>query len=232
MEKVAQYVNSEWKPSKESNFAHFIIGGIYKFDIHTIEHTRKQQSSHIKIFSLSKLCLTFSTSKMENIPHWFSLTNMIYLFLLNCVVKFILESNCFIKSLIPLFGNPSKTTPNHSVSRSDDGEDEDEYDVSILMEKMGLSCEPEEEVKTDEVSRIFEEREPSIEELRAAFDVFDQNKDGFIDASELKRVIEILGLGKGFDLGACKRMIRVFVKDDEDRIDSDGFIGVMRRALC
>ncbi|QHO23341.1 putative calcium-binding protein [Arachis hypogaea] len=34
--------------------------------------------------------------------------------------------------------------------------------------------------------------EPSLEELKDAFDVFHENKDGFIDASELQRVLRIL----------------------------------------
>ena len=51
------------------------------------------------------------------------------------------------------------------------------------------SEELQEKYGSKELSKLFEEQEPSLEEVKQAFDVFDENKDGFIDAKELQRVL-------------------------------------------
>ena len=60
---------------------------------------------------------------------------------------------------------------------------------------------------------IVEERDDE-EDMREAFNVFDQNGDGFITVDELRPVLASLGLKQGRTMEDCKRMI---MKVDGDR---------------
>ncbi|KAK4731627.1 hypothetical protein R3W88_024615 [Solanum pinnatisectum] len=59
---------------------------------------------------------------------------------------------------------------------------------------------------------IMDEKDEE-EDMREAFNVFDQNGDGFIIVEELRSVLSSLGLKQGKPLEDCKRMI---IKVDED----------------
>lgn len=74
-----------------------------------------------------------------------------------------------------------------------------------------------------EIAGVFEE-EVRVEELKEAFDVFDQDNDGFIDAKELQRVLLALGLRQGEELKACRKMIGVFDDDGDEKIDFHEFV--------
>ncbi|XVE83761.1 hypothetical protein DITRI_Ditri16bG0112500 [Diplodiscus trichospermus] len=76
------------------------------------------------------------------------------------------------------------------------------------------------------------EEEPSLEEVKQAFDVFDVNKDGFIDAEELQRVLCILGLKEGLKMENCIKMIKTFDKNGDDRIDFQEFVKFMENSFC
>ncbi|KAJ4877834.1 putative calcium-binding protein CML30 [Raphanus sativus] len=76
-------------------------------------------------------------------------------------------------------------------------------DVEIVMRSLGLlsdseSDELQERYSSKEISSLFEEKEASLEEVKQAFDVFDENIDGFIDATELQRVLTALGFKEGY----------------------------------
>ncbi|KAG9159640.1 hypothetical protein Leryth_013616 [Lithospermum erythrorhizon] len=58
--------------------------------------------------------------------------------------------------------------------------------------------------------------------LRNVLLLFDENRDGFIDANELQRVLLALGFNEGSELENCKRMIRVHDENDDDKIDFNG----------
>jgi calmodulin len=62
--------------------------------------------------------------------------------------------------------------------------------------------------------------------------VFDENKDGFIDAKELQRVLSALGLKDRAAMDDCKKMIRVFDENDDGRIDFDEFVKFMEGTFC
>ena len=79
---------------------------------------------------------------------------------------------------------------------------------------------------------MFEDQEPSLEEVKQAFDVFDENKDGFIDARELQRVLYILGLKEARELENCKKMIRNFDENQDGRIDFNEFVKIMENSFC
>ncbi|EYU34653.1 hypothetical protein MIMGU_mgv1a026006mg, partial [Erythranthe guttata] len=83
---------------------------------------------------------------------------------------------------------------------------------------------------------LFEERSPCLDEVKEAFDVFDENRDGFIDAKELQKVLCALGLNEGLNEGLemdkCRRMIGVFDENGDGRIDFDEFVKFMEINFC
>lgn len=105
------------------------------------------------------------------------------------------------------------------------------------MGNLGIFCSQESEEQLnesygcEEISRLFEQ-EPSLEEVKQAFDVFDVNKDGFIDAEELQRVLCVLGLKQGLKLENCNSMINTFDEDGDGRIDFQEFVKFMENSFC
>ncbi|WVZ07290.1 hypothetical protein V8G54_020636 [Vigna mungo] len=132
----------------------------------------------------------------------------------------------------------SKPAFSHESKRSIDGENYLERDeVKTVMAKLGLFCSSEseelqEKYGSKELSELFEEQEPSLEEVKQAFDVFDENKDGFIDAKELHRVLCILGLKQVAELENCHKMIRIFDTNQDGRIDFIEFVKIMENRFC
>lgn len=76
---------------------------------------------------------------------------------------------------------------------------------------------------------LFEEEEPSLDEIKETFKVFDANNDGFIDASDLHRVVCSLGL---YDLEDCKKMIQAFDDEGDGVIDFQMFLKFMEKCFC
>nr|CAD1826494.1 unnamed protein product [Ananas comosus var. bracteatus] len=110
-------------------------------------------------------------------------------------------------------------------------------DVEIILDKMGIRSELngerfEEKLRFDELSTMFEEKEPSLEEVKQAFAVFDENSDGFIDAVELMRVLSKLGFKDGVKLDECERMIASYDENKDGRIDFNEFIKFMESSFC
>lgn len=105
-------------------------------------------------------------------------------------------------------------------------------EVEMVMGKLGLFCsgeseELQESMGSDELSQLFDEKEPSLEEVKEAFDVFDENKDGFIDAQELQSVLQKLGLREGFSQENYREMIRAYDENRDGRIDFNEFVKFM-----
>ncbi|XP_027352919.1 probable calcium-binding protein CML45 [Abrus precatorius] len=125
---------------------------------------------------------------------------------------------------------------NESNGSIDDGKLERD-EVKILMAKLGFFCsseseELEENYGSKELSELFEEQEPSLDEVKQAFDVFDENKDGFIVAWELQRVLSILGLKEAAQLENCQKMIKNFDENQDGRIDFSEFVKIMENHFC
>lgn len=121
-------------------------------------------------------------------------------------------------------------------SRDDDDGKLDRDEVKMVMAKLGFYCSPEsEELKegygSSEISGLFEEEEPSLEEVKQAFDVFDEKGDGFIDARELQRVLCILGLKEATELENCHKMIAKFDENGDERIDFKEFVKIMENSF-
>lgn len=110
-------------------------------------------------------------------------------------------------------------------------------DAEEVMERLGIFCPSEdgrleERLDPDELSKLFEEKEPSLDEVKGAFDVFDENSDGFIDSKELQRVLSVLGFKEGGEMENCRRMIGLFDENGDGRIDFGEFVKIMENSFC
>ncbi|KAK7307098.1 hypothetical protein VNO77_39858 [Canavalia gladiata] len=105
-------------------------------------------------------------------------------------------------------------------------------DVALVMEKLGMSVHWEgegmKEFGVKEIGKLFE-KDVTLSEIEEAFNVFDQNKDGFIEARELQRVLSCLGLGK--DLMECQKMINQVDQNGDELIDQNEFVRIMEQSF-
>ncbi|KAL0395638.1 UNVERIFIED_CONTAM: putative calcium-binding protein CML46 [Sesamum calycinum] len=105
-------------------------------------------------------------------------------------------------------------------------------EVEIVLRSLGMCCNSYEtkvpaRLDADDLFNLFEEENPNLEEVKEAFDVFDSNRDGFIDAEELQKVLCALGLKEGSEMENCRRMIGMFDENGDGRIDFDEFVKFM-----
>ena len=103
----------------------------------------------------------------------------------------------------------------------------------MVMERLGIKWDSKEEGDStksygeNEILRIFDDDEVCLEEVKEAFDVYDENRDGFIDVTELQRVLCILGLEKGSKMDECREMIANFDENGDGLIDFSEFVKLM-----
>ncbi|ONK65266.1 uncharacterized protein A4U43_C07F35370 [Asparagus officinalis] len=110
-------------------------------------------------------------------------------------------------------------------------------EAELVVESLGLLCgeggeQLKEEMGTDDFCSVFEEREPSLEETREAFSVFDENRDGFIDAGELQRVLALMGFKQGLGLEGCEGIIGGYDENGDGLIDFDEFVKLLESSFC
>lgn len=108
-------------------------------------------------------------------------------------------------------------------------------DVKTVMRMLGALYEPDddklkERLSSDDVVSLFEEQEPALQELKEAFGIFDENKDGFIDAKELRKILCTLCLGEALEVD-CKRMIRVYDDNEDGLIDFTEFVRLVAQSF-
>ncbi|KAG1334454.1 putative calcium-binding protein CML45 [Cocos nucifera] len=153
--------------------------------------------------------------------------------------KFSLRYFSFLHSYVELFAFSSAVHEDHPIKNTPSQPRGDIYlsreDVEIVMRRMRLCCSQEDDrlecMGSDEISSLFEE-EPSLEEVKEAFRVFDENSDGFIDAVELQRILSKLGFREGSDFDSCKRMIAAYDENKDGRIDFNEFVKFMEISFC
>ncbi|CAN1189114.1 Probable calcium-binding protein CML46 [Linum perenne] len=80
------------------------------------------------------------------------------------------------------------------------------------MGKLEFFCNPENQnhiksMGNGQILELFDEEEPSLGEIKEAFDV---NRDGFIGEAELQRVMFQLGMKEGVQIDSCRKMIKAF----------------------
>ena len=98
------------------------------------------------------------------------------------------------------------------------------------MRKMGLDF--DQEKSCEYISTLFNDDEPSFQEVKMAFLVFDENNDGYIDASDLRRILDNLGLGDQVGVNESEQMIARYDMNNDWRIDLMEFTKVLEDSFC
>ncbi|XP_010526084.1 PREDICTED: calmodulin-like protein 4 [Tarenaya hassleriana] len=86
-------------------------------------------------------------------------------------------------------------------------------------------------VDMDEFESLYKsivDQSDKDDDMRDAFDVFDQDGDGFITVEELKSVMGSLGLKQGKTLEDCKKMIMQVDVDGDGRVNYKEFLQMMK----
>ncbi|KAM3307892.1 putative calcium-binding protein CML46 [Capsicum chacoense] len=111
-----------------------------------------------------------------------------------------------------------------------------EEDVETVVDTLMNFCNQNgdkinfDEVELVEVFDSFDETKPSLEEVKEAFDVFDENGDGYIDANELNKVIFKMGFLE-FSVLDCQRMIIPFDENKDGKIEFVEFVKLMEHIV-
>ncbi|KAL5163265.1 putative calcium-binding protein CML46 [Glycine soja] len=122
---------------------------------------------------------------------------------------------------------------NHSLKCIQHGVRLCKEEVIVVMQKLGICVELHgdgiEDFGEQEIANMFE-NDVSVEEVKEAFNVFDENKDGFIDAADLQRVLFRLGLER--DFVQCQKMINIVDQNGDELIDHNEFFMLMEQSFC
>ncbi|XP_057474022.1 probable calcium-binding protein CML45 [Actinidia eriantha] len=142
--------------------------------------------------------------------------------------------NSLVRRLLQAISHFLCSPPNPSPVPKNSNNKLDREEVEVVMEKLGISRNPngehlQERVGSDEIEALFENEEVDLEDAREAFEVFDENCDGFIDASELKKVVCSLGFGEISKL-ECEKMILAFDDNGDGRIDFGEFAKLLENS--
>ncbi|KAJ6697644.1 EF-HAND CALCIUM-BINDING DOMAIN CONTAINING PROTEIN [Salix purpurea] len=81
----------------------------------------------------------------------------------------------------------------------------------------------DEEVPVDEVLNGLQEGSDRHQLLQEAFKIFDENGNGYIEAVELKRVLQCLGLDKGWGMEQIQKMLRAADLNFDGMVDFNEF---------
>lgn len=109
-------------------------------------------------------------------------------------------------------------------------------DVKTMMEALDREHNNNTDTNNDmglnsEIERLFEE-ELSLGEVKEAFDLFDENGDGFIDAEDLKNVLCAMGFTVASEVDQCRRMISSFDSNGDGRLDFEEFGKLIEQSFC
>ncbi|KAI3964413.1 hypothetical protein MKX01_028748 [Papaver californicum] len=88
------------------------------------------------------------------------------------------------------------------------------------------SLEEDQELKAEEIVDGLDDDQDGLrrsELMKRAFTVFDEDGDGYIDAIEIKRVLECLGLAKGWDMDQFEKMIKAVDLNFDGKVDLSEF---------
>ncbi|KAK2994309.1 hypothetical protein RJ640_001496 [Escallonia rubra] len=93
---------------------------------------------------------------------------------------------------------PQVPTPKRCSSKNVKNEKLVGGDLGMVMEKLGISGDLDgdkllDRLGSEDIENLFIEAE-RLEEVKEAFDVFDENNDGYIDAKELEKILCKLGI--------------------------------------
>ncbi|KAI3513383.1 hypothetical protein L1887_20714 [Cichorium endivia] len=102
-------------------------------------------------------------------------------------------------------------------------------DLKLVMERLGMLWDHDDKrriIVSEEILDLFAEDEPSLDEVKEAFGVFDRNKDGYIDVKELQYALSEMGYLR-ISESDCKRMIDGYDVDKDSKISFREFLKLM-----
>lgn len=134
-----------------------------------------------------------------------------------------------VRALVTVFGMENNGRINKEKARRvveklglvysttcDDHEEEEKQRGGFEVEEE----DDEDEVGVEEVlGGLMEDVSKRKELLLEAFKIFDEDGDGYIEAVELKRVLDCLGLDSGWDMGEIEKMVRVVDLNFDGKVD-------------
>ncbi|KAH0849220.1 hypothetical protein HID58_091464 [Brassica napus] len=152
--------------------------------------------------------------------------------------RWVSTTRIFLFRLFPLLQHQQRVSHKHESLTKQGIEEEEEYDdlcradIEMVMRTLGLSPDQEsdklqERYSSKEISSLFESNEASLEEVKQAFDVFDEKERRSSTLQSLQRVLTILGFKEGYFLGNCSAMLRSVHENKDGRIDFNGFVKFM-----
>ncbi|XP_047961628.1 probable calcium-binding protein CML46 [Salvia hispanica] len=103
-------------------------------------------------------------------------------------------------------------------------------EVNMVMKRLGMEGINGNSIP--DLAALFEEEEPSFDEIKETFSIFDADNDGFIDACDLRRIVTNLGVKESYDLEEYKRMIKSYDINGDGLIDFQEFLKFMEKCLC
>ncbi|KAJ8472060.1 hypothetical protein OPV22_026403 [Ensete ventricosum] len=141
--------------------------------------------------------------------------------------------HCHLERLGHLAITQVDSTPSKELIVSGD---ESGDDAAMVMKRLGLwSSDDDEETESnrlmDAAYKLLDEKEARLEEVDAAFGVFDEDGDGLIGAEELRAVMRRLGLEEGLRLEDCRRMIEAYDEDGDGHVSLSEFKNMLECAL-
>ncbi|XP_006663027.1 probable calcium-binding protein CML46 [Oryza brachyantha] len=143
--------------------------------------------------------------------------------------------NCLVTKISTQVLSDRKVSKN-LIKHKDDGVEMAHEDVGSVLRNMGLSFD---QGRTADYSvigvncmpNLFVDDEPSLNEVKQAFLVFDEDNDGYINALDLCRVLGNLGLREGIEVDECEKMIAKYDMNKDGRIDMVEFIRVLEASF-
>ncbi|KDP31264.1 hypothetical protein JCGZ_11640 [Jatropha curcas] len=108
-------------------------------------------------------------------------------------------------------------------------------EVAMVMKQIGTCYDPDgdklkDRLGSNDITTLFEEEEPSFQEIREAFSMFDENNDGFIDSKELRKVVCTLCSVEATE-EECRRMIRAYDDNGDGVIDFTEFVKLVAKSF-
>ncbi|XP_076925606.1 putative calcium-binding protein CML45 [Bidens hawaiensis] len=102
-----------------------------------------------------------------------------------------------------------------------------------MMQRLGTFWDPDDQRETivlEDMVGLFVDAEPSLDEVKQAFSVFDKNNDGYIDAKELQNVLHDMGF-LHISESDCGRMFGGYDADKDGMIVFRDFLKVVEDAF-
>ncbi|XP_071714360.1 probable calcium-binding protein CML45 [Rutidosis leptorrhynchoides] len=106
-------------------------------------------------------------------------------------------------------------------------------ELKIIMERFGMLWDHDDTrqvIGSEEMLGLFDEDEPSLDEVKEAFSVFDKNNDGYIDEKELQIAFSKMGYLQ-ISESDCRRMIDKYDNDKDAKISFTEFLKLTEDAL-